>query len=103
MRLINLFVYLYCKTNPNINPLKPTEMAKAKYFLTYSLNNGSVIVKEPIPFSSKRAAELAAKKAMNAHERKERNTSALKICDADGVVIAIGICDASRSLFYPVR
>ena len=78
-------------------------MAKAKYFLTYSLNNGSVIVKEPIQFSSKRAAELAAKKAMNAHERKERNTSALKICDADGVVIAIGICDALRPLFYPVR
>lgn len=33
-------------------------MAKAKYFLTYSLNNGSVIVKEPIPFSSKTAAKV---------------------------------------------
>lgn len=57
MRLINLFVYLYCKANPNNNPLKPTEMAKAKYVLTYSLNNGSEIVKEPIVFSSKSAAK----------------------------------------------
>ena len=34
--LINLFVYLYCKTNPNINPLNLTEMAKTAFFKNFT-------------------------------------------------------------------
>ena len=34
--MINLFVYLYCKTNPNINPLNLTEMAKTAFFKNFT-------------------------------------------------------------------
>lgn len=66
----------------------------AKYFLTYSLNNGPE--KKPIVFSSRSAAKAAGETALAAHYPKAHNTSAFKITDADGGVIAIGICDASR-------
>lgn len=78
-------------------------MAKAKYFLTYSLNNGSEIVKEPIVFSSKSAAKAAGESALAAHDSKARNTSVFSVSNESGAVVVIGICDAFRPLFYPVK